>query len=135
MAGKFFTHENDQNSISSRLISILFFCYFRMEISKKILIVFFRYRVCSNETWPNWGGDFKAGAEAILKTLNLEPGQFQKVTRLPVTFTEANLPRLLGTYCLAPRGLYLSCYLLFFHRFITWLCYSLNFIRIFYTHF
>jgi len=32
---------------------------------------FYRYRVCSEQTWPRWDGDFKAGAAAILKILNL----------------------------------------------------------------
>jgi myosin-1 len=41
---------------------------------------FYRYRVCSSQTWPNWSGDFVSGAEAILKVMNLEIGQYQKGT-------------------------------------------------------
>jgi myosin-1 len=33
--------------------------------------------VCSSQTWPNWSGDFKNGAVAILSVLNLELGQYQ----------------------------------------------------------
>eukprot|EP01114_Cavostelium_apophysatum_P003671 TRINITY_DN1374_c0_g3_i1.p1 TRINITY_DN1374_c0_g3~~TRINITY_DN1374_c0_g3_i1.p1 ORF type:complete len:1131 (-),score=356.14 TRINITY_DN1374_c0_g3_i1:89-3481(-) len=39
---------------------------------------FYRFRVCSSQTWPSWNGDFIAGAEAILKVMNLEVGQYQK---------------------------------------------------------
>lgn len=35
---------------------------------------FYRYRVCSEETWPNFSGDHKAGTAAILKILSLEGG-------------------------------------------------------------
>lgn len=39
---------------------------------------FFRYRVCSSQTWPNWSGDYFSAAEVILGVLNLEPGGFSK---------------------------------------------------------
>ncbi|KAL6069905.1 Unconventional myosin-Ie [Balamuthia mandrillaris] len=40
---------------------------------------FYRYRVVCPKTWPNWSGDFVAGAEAILQHMNLSPGQgYQK---------------------------------------------------------
>lgn len=39
---------------------------------------FYRYRVCSSETWPNWSGDFVSGSEAILRVLGLQIGQYQK---------------------------------------------------------
>lgn len=41
---------------------------------------FYRYRVCSSQTWPNWSGDHKSGAEAILAVMNLQPGQYAKGT-------------------------------------------------------
>jgi len=39
---------------------------------------FYRYRVCSSQTWPNFGGDFMAGTDAILAVLNLESGGYVK---------------------------------------------------------
>lgn len=39
---------------------------------------FYRYRVCSNQTWPNWSGDFISASEVILGVLNLEPGGYSK---------------------------------------------------------
>lgn len=33
---------------------------------------FYRYRVCSNQTWPNWTGDHQSGSEAILKSMDLQ---------------------------------------------------------------
>eukprot|EP01089_Gocevia_fonbrunei_P005143 TRINITY_DN15320_c0_g1_i1.p2 TRINITY_DN15320_c0_g1~~TRINITY_DN15320_c0_g1_i1.p2 ORF type:complete len:109 (-),score=13.99 TRINITY_DN15320_c0_g1_i1:4-330(-) len=35
---------------------------------------FYRYRVCSPQTWPQWSGDFVAGTEAILKHAGLSLG-------------------------------------------------------------
>lgn len=37
---------------------------------------FYRYRVCSDETWPTFAGDHKAGTAAILKVLSLGPKEF-----------------------------------------------------------
>jgi myosin I len=35
---------------------------------------FYRYRVCSSQTWPNFSGDHKSGADMIMQVLNLSPG-------------------------------------------------------------
>ncbi|PRP79992.1 hypothetical protein PROFUN_12279 [Planoprotostelium fungivorum] len=41
---------------------------------------FYRYRVCSSQTWPNYSGKptDPAVADAILSVMNLEAGQYQK---------------------------------------------------------
>jgi myosin I len=33
---------------------------------------FYRYRVCCDETWPKWSGDFQAGTDAILRSFGIE---------------------------------------------------------------
>eukprot|EP01090_Pellita_catalonica_P015572 TRINITY_DN4247_c0_g1_i1.p1 TRINITY_DN4247_c0_g1~~TRINITY_DN4247_c0_g1_i1.p1 ORF type:complete len:720 (-),score=136.68 TRINITY_DN4247_c0_g1_i1:60-2099(-) len=38
---------------------------------------FYRYRVVCPKTWPNWTGDFKTGAEAILQHVGLKLGDYQ----------------------------------------------------------
>jgi myosin-1 len=41
---------------------------------------FFRYRVCSNKTWPDWSGDSRAGCAAILESVQFEQKEFQMGT-------------------------------------------------------
>jgi myosin I len=37
---------------------------------------FYRYRVCSPQTWPNWSGDERAGSELILKELVTDSSEY-----------------------------------------------------------
>eukprot|EP01102_Stenamoeba_stenopodia_P015921 TRINITY_DN5501_c0_g1_i2.p1 TRINITY_DN5501_c0_g1~~TRINITY_DN5501_c0_g1_i2.p1 ORF type:complete len:1059 (+),score=290.73 TRINITY_DN5501_c0_g1_i2:110-3286(+) len=41
---------------------------------------FFRYRVCSNRTWPEWTGDSRSGCQAILDSVQFEQKEYQMGT-------------------------------------------------------
>jgi len=39
---------------------------------------FYRYRVCSKDTWPSYKGSFQEGTEALLRSLNIDQAQYRK---------------------------------------------------------